>query len=124
VPVDHGTTEWRGAGVRASLLAASQSLFWQARSIWARAVASGSFAIILVVFIIRPGEVSRIAAMCGSLDLLALISSNFVSALGDDATGPVSVGRYALRGVGGAQHLFKVERGIQSEAHYPARETR
>jgi adenylate cyclase len=57
-------------------------------------------------------EVSRIAAMCRSLDQPALISSNFVSALGDDATGLVSVGRYALRGVGGAQHLFTFESGI------------
>ena len=54
-------------------------------------------------------EVSRIAAMCRSLDQPALFSSRFVSALGDDARRLVSVGRYALRGVGGAQHLFTFE---------------
>jgi len=56
-------------------------------------------------------EVSRIAAMCRSLDQPALISSSFVSALGEDARRLVSVGRYALRGVGGAQHLFTFEPG-------------
>jgi adenylate cyclase len=56
-------------------------------------------------------EVSRIAAMCRSLDQPALISSRFVSALGNDARRLVSVGRYALRGVGGAQHLFTFEPG-------------
>ena len=60
-------------------------------------------------------EVSRIAAMCRSLDQPALISSRFVSELGDDAAQLVSVGRYALRGVGGAQHLFTFEPGTQSE---------
>jgi hypothetical protein len=34
-----------------------------------------------------------------------------VSALGEDARRLVSVGRYALRGVGGAQHLFTFEPG-------------
>ncbi len=55
-------------------------------------------------------EVSRIAAMCHSLDQRILISSAFAEALGDGAARLVSVGRYALRGVGGAQHLFTVER--------------
>jgi adenylate cyclase len=58
-------------------------------------------------------EVSRIAAMCRSLDQPALFSSPFVAALGDDATRLVSVGRYALRGVGAAQHLFTFEPGAQ-----------
>ena len=56
-------------------------------------------------------EVSRIASMCRSLDQPALISSRFASALGYDAKRLVSVGRYALRGVGGAQHLFTFEPG-------------
>ncbi len=56
-------------------------------------------------------EVSRIAAMCRSLDQPALFSTPFVSALGDDASRLVSVGRYALRGVGDAQHLFTFEPG-------------
>jgi len=54
-------------------------------------------------------EVSRIAAMCRSLDQPALFSSRFVSMLGADADRLVSVGRYALRGVGKAQHLFTFE---------------
>jgi adenylate cyclase len=56
-------------------------------------------------------EVSRIASMCRSLDHPALISVRFASALGNDAKWLVSVGRYALRGVGGAQHLFTFEPG-------------
>ena len=60
-------------------------------------------------------EVSRIAAMCRSLDQPALISSRFVSTLGDDARRQlVSVGRYALRGVGAAQHLFTFDSGALS----------
>jgi adenylate cyclase len=56
-------------------------------------------------------EVSRIAAMCHSLDQRILISSGFAEALGDEAKRLVSVGRYALRGVSEAQHLFTVEPG-------------
>ena len=56
-------------------------------------------------------EVSRIASMCRSLDQSVLISSRFAAALGNDAKRLVSVGRYALRGVGGAQHLFTFEPG-------------
>jgi adenylate cyclase len=56
-------------------------------------------------------EVSRIAAMCRSLDQTVLISSSFISALGEDGRRLVSAGRYALRGVGGAQHLFTFEPG-------------
>lgn len=56
-------------------------------------------------------EVSRIAAMCRSLDQPVLFSSRFVSMLGSDADRLVSVGRYALRGVGAAQHLFTFEPG-------------
>jgi adenylate cyclase len=58
-------------------------------------------------------EVSRIAAMCRSLDQPALFSSPFVAALGDHARRLVSVGRYALRGVGAAQHLFTFEPGAR-----------
>jgi adenylate cyclase len=57
-------------------------------------------------------EVSRIAAMCHSLDQRILISSAFADGLGEDAGRLVSVGRYALRGVGEAQHLFTVERRV------------
>lgn len=54
-------------------------------------------------------EVSRIAAMCRSLDQPILVSSAFCEATGDAAERLVSVGRYALRGVGRPQHLFTLE---------------
>jgi adenylate cyclase len=54
-------------------------------------------------------EVSRIAAMCHSLDQRMLISSAFADQLGAGAERLVSVGRYALRGVGGAQHLYTLD---------------
>ena len=65
-------------------------------------------------------EVSRIAAMCRSLDQPALISSSFVSALGEDARRLVSVGRYALRAVGGAQHLFTFEPNSSALGRVPS----
>ncbi len=54
-------------------------------------------------------EVSRIAALCRSVEQKLLISSAFGAALG--AAGPrlVSVGRYALRGVGHPQDLFTLD---------------
>jgi adenylate cyclase len=51
-------------------------------------------------------EVSRIAAMCRSLDQPVLVSSAFASAVGEPRSRLVSVGRYALRGVGRPQDLF------------------
>jgi len=54
-------------------------------------------------------EVSRIAAMCRSVDQPLLVSSAFASALGETRHSLVSVGRYALRGVGRAQDLFTLE---------------
>jgi len=56
-------------------------------------------------------EVSRIATMCHSLDQRMLISSDFAAGLGAGAERLVSVGRYALRGVGGAQHLYTLDPG-------------
>ncbi len=56
-------------------------------------------------------EVSRIAAMCHSLDQRMLISSAFAAGLGTGVERLVSVGRYALRGVGGAQHLYTLDPG-------------
>ena len=54
---------------------------------------------------------SRIAAMCRSAEQPLLLSSAFVAAAGPEArAGFVSVGRYALRGVGRAQELFTVDR--------------
>ena len=52
-------------------------------------------------------EVSRIAAMCRSAERDVLVSSAFVAAALDaDRECLVSVGRYALRGVGQPQELF------------------
>jgi adenylate cyclase len=53
-------------------------------------------------------EVSRIAALCRSVDQPLLMSSAFASALGN-AGRVVSVGRYALRGVGRPQELFTTD---------------
>ncbi len=55
-------------------------------------------------------EVSRIAAMCRSVDQPVLMSSAFRDAAGEAAGRLVSVGRYALRGVGAPQHLFTLDR--------------
>ncbi|HEU4340245.1 MAG TPA: adenylate/guanylate cyclase domain-containing protein [Candidatus Binatia bacterium] len=54
-------------------------------------------------------EVSRIAALCRSVEQPLLVSSAFVAALGEARNRLVSVGRYALRGVGQAQDLFTLE---------------
>ena len=55
-------------------------------------------------------EVSRIASMCRSVDQDILISDSFAAALPDELrAGLVSVGRYALRGVGRAQELFTLD---------------
>ncbi|HEX3066000.1 MAG TPA: adenylate/guanylate cyclase domain-containing protein [Dongiaceae bacterium] len=54
-------------------------------------------------------EVSRIAALCRSVEQKVLISSAFAAALG--ASGPrlASVGRFALRGVSQAQDLYTID---------------
>jgi adenylate cyclase len=54
-------------------------------------------------------EVSRIAAMCRSVDQPLLVSSAFASAIGEPKSRLVSVGRYALRGVGRPQDLFTLD---------------
>ena len=54
-------------------------------------------------------EVSRIAAMCRSVDQPLLVSSAFASAVGEAKHRLVSVGRYALRGVGRPEDLFTLE---------------
>ncbi len=53
-------------------------------------------------------ETSRIAAMCRSADRPILMSADFARALGDPER-VVSVGRYALRGVGRVQELFTLD---------------
>jgi adenylate cyclase len=56
-------------------------------------------------------EVSRIAAMCRSAERDVLLSSAFAAAAREeDRRGFVSVGRYALRGVGRAKELLTLER--------------
>jgi adenylate cyclase len=57
-------------------------------------------------------EVSRIAALCRSVEKDVLVSSTFAStARPDDRARLASVGRYALRGVEKPQDLFTLERG-------------
>ena len=55
-------------------------------------------------------EVSRIAAICRSVDRHVVLSSAF-AALTPEAN-LVSLGRYALRGVGRAQELFTLDPAV------------
>ena len=55
-------------------------------------------------------ETSRIASMCRSVDRPILISSTFAEALpAAERANLVSVGRFALRGVGQAKELFTLD---------------
>ncbi len=54
-------------------------------------------------------EVSRIAAMCRSLDQPILLSAAFAASIADEQSPLVSVGRYALRGVNRPQELFTLD---------------
>ena len=55
-------------------------------------------------------ETSRIASMCRSVDRPVLVSSAFAEALpAEERVRLVSVGRFALRGVGRAQDLFTID---------------
>lgn len=54
-------------------------------------------------------ETSRIATMCRSVDQPLLVSQRFADCLGDAGPGLVSVGRYALRGVGAPQDLYTID---------------
>jgi adenylate cyclase len=54
-------------------------------------------------------EVSRITAMCRSVDQPLLLSAAFAAAATDASESFISVGRYALRGVGRPQDLFTLE---------------
>ncbi len=62
-------------------------------------------------------EVSRIASLCRSVDQPLLVSSAFADALGDARDRLVSVGRYALRGVGRAQELYTLNPGTHAGAN-------
>ena len=58
-------------------------------------------------------EVSRIASMCRSVDRGVVISSAFAADVAAaDRDRLVSLGRYALRGVGRAQELFTLDPGV------------
>jgi adenylate cyclase len=60
-------------------------------------------------------ETSRIASMCRSVDRPLLLSSVFAHALPEaERATLVSVGRFALRGVGRAQDLFTLDPGLMS----------
>jgi adenylate cyclase len=54
-------------------------------------------------------EASRIAAMCRSTDQEVLLSAAFAASCGTARERLISVGRYALRGVGQPQELFTLE---------------
>jgi adenylate cyclase len=54
-------------------------------------------------------EVSRIAALCRSVEQPLLLSASFASAAGDAKNRFVSIGRYALRGVSHPQELFTLD---------------
>jgi adenylate cyclase len=58
-------------------------------------------------------ETSRIAAMCASVGRGVVLSSAFAAAAPEpERTNLVSVGRYALRGVGRAQELFTIDPAV------------
>lgn len=59
-------------------------------------------------------EVSRIASLCSSIDRNTVMSAEFVAATPEPERGQVvSVGRYALRGVGRAKELFTLDPEIE-----------
>ncbi len=61
-------------------------------------------------------EASRIAAMCRSVDRSAVLSSEFAAATPHpERARLVSVGRYALRGVGRAEELFTLDPALVAE---------
>ncbi len=62
-------------------------------------------------------EVSRIVAMCRSVDRNLVLSSDFATATPEPEKDTlVSVGRYALRGVGRAQELFTIDPALRTLA--------
>ncbi|GGE98632.1 adenylate cyclase [Aliidongia dinghuensis] len=54
-------------------------------------------------------EASRIVGLCGSLDRRVIVSSAFAEAAGGRRAELVSLGRYALKGVGRPQELFALD---------------
>jgi adenylate cyclase len=66
-------------------------------------------------------EVSRISSMCQSAGRNMLCSSEFAELLlGEEREKLVSVGRFALRGVGRAQELFTLDPGLSLESAQPS----
>ncbi len=57
-------------------------------------------------------EAARIEALCGSLEQPIIVSSAFAQAAGDARSRLVSLGRYAMKGVGRPQELFTVDLAI------------
>jgi adenylate cyclase len=61
-------------------------------------------------------EASRIAAMCRSVDRSVVLSSEFAAETPEpERSQLVSVGRYALRGVGRAEELFTLDPGLLAD---------
>jgi adenylate cyclase len=60
-------------------------------------------------------EASRIGGMCRSLEQRIIVSSDFAAAAGPRRRDLVSLGRYALRGVGQPQELFTIDRAAVSK---------
>ena len=59
-------------------------------------------------------EVSRITSMCRSIDRSVIVSSEFAAASPQaERANLVSLGRYALRGVGRAEELFTLDPGLR-----------
>jgi adenylate cyclase len=56
-------------------------------------------------------EAARIEALCASLEQPIIVSSAFAAAAGDARSRLVSLGRYAMKGVGRPQELFTVDLG-------------
>lgn len=54
-------------------------------------------------------EMARIEALCGSLEQPIIVSSPFAEAAGDARSRLVSLGRYAMKGVGRPQELFTMD---------------
>jgi adenylate cyclase len=65
-------------------------------------------------------EVSRIAAMCRTVEQTVLISAAFAAGLGEAGPRLASIGRYALRGVARAQELFTLDRDETATAEPPS----
>ncbi len=56
-------------------------------------------------------EASRMAQLCRSIDQRIVVSSAFAQAAGERRSWLVSLGRYALKGVGAPQELLTLDRG-------------